>query len=466
MEPIDRLAEIQRELTSRNPENLIDPTLERIRAACELLGDPHRAYTVVHVAGTNGKTTTSRMIETLLREFGLRTGLMTSPHLHDERERIRLNGEPVEIERFIEAYDEIAPYLAVIDERMGQLSYFEALTVLGFAVFADAPVDVAVIEVGLGGEFDASNIVDPVVTVITPIGLDHQQYLGNDLASVARAKAGILKPDAVPVLARQELAAAEVIAARCSELSLPMVREGVEFGILERSIAVGGQLLTVQGMAGVYSDIMLPLHGEHQASNAAVALTAVEAFFGAGLMRARGIDRDSDVSDAWVAIEDASLLDLETVRAGFLNVTSPGRFEVVRRSPTVIVDAAHNPHGAKALVATLTTEFDFRYVVGVVAILADKDARGVLEVLEPAFDEVVVTRNSSPRANDVADLAALAVEVFGEERVHSRSTLAAAADLATELVDAASGEGGVGVVITGSVVTAAEARALYGRATA
>lgn len=444
MTPEDRLAEIQRELLSRNPENKIDPTLDRIRAACEILGDPHRAFPVIHVAGTNGKTTTSRMIETLLRGFGLNTGLMTSPHLHDERERIRLNGEPVDAERYIAAYDEIAPYLQLIDERVGRLSYFEALTVLGFSIFADAPVDVAVIEVGLGGELDASNVVEPLVTVITPIGLDHQEYLGNDLASVARAKAGILKEGAIPVLARQQLAAAEVIAARCAELGLPMVREGLEFGVLDRAIAIGGQLLTIRGLGGDYPEIMLPLHGEHQASNAAVALTAVEAFLSAG---GRALDHD-------------------TVRSAFLEVTSPGRCEIVRRSPTVIVDAAHNPHGAAALANTLETEFDFRRTVGVVAVLADKDAYGVLAALEPVLDEVVVTRNGSPRASSVGDLANIAVEIFGEERVFSAESLARAVDLATELVDLYAGEGGLGIVITGSVVTAAEARALYGRSTA
>ncbi len=466
MEPIDRLSEIQHALLSRNPENQIDPTLDRIRAVCELLGDPQRSYAVVHVAGTNGKTTTSRMIETLLREFGLRTGLMTSPHLHDERERIRLNGEPVEVERFIAVYEEIEPYLAIVDERVGRLSYFEALTVLGFAVFADAPVDVAVIEVGLGGEFDASNVVEPVVTVITPIGMDHQQYLGNDLASVARAKAGILKPDAVPVLARQELAAAEVIAARCAELGLPMVREGVEFGVTNRTLAIGGQLLTLQGLGGSYDEVLLLLYGDHQASNAAVALTAVEAFFGAGIQRLGRDPEDRDARPAWGVIEDPRPLDIETVRAGFLKVTSPGRLEVVRRSPTVIVDAAHNPHGARALSLTLATEFDFEHLVGVVAILADKDVRGVLEALATSIDEVVITRNGSPRTSSIEDLAALAAEVFGEERVHTAPDLAAAAELATGLVDAHLGEGGLGIVITGSVVTAAEARALYGRTTA
>lgn len=439
----DRLAEIQRDLMSRNPENKIDPTLERIRAVCEILGDPHLAYPVIHVAGTNGKTSTSRMIETLLRGFGLSTGLMTSPHLHDERERIRLNGQPVDAERYIAAYEEIEPYLGLIDERIGRLSYFEALTALGFSIFADAPVDVAVIEVGLGGELDASNIVEPVVTVITPIGMDHQDYLGDDLVSVARAKAGILKRSAIPVLARQELAAAEVIAARCAELGLPMVREGLEFGVIERQLAIGGQMLSLQGLGGVYSELLLPLHGEHQAANAAVALAAVEAFFGA-----------------------AGQLDEDVVRSAFLDITSPGRCEVVRRSPTVIVDAAHNPHGASALASTLANEFDFRHTVGVVAILADKDALGVLDALEPVLDEVVVTRNSSPRASSVGDLAALAVEVFGEDRVLTAESLAEAADVATELVDRYAGEGGQGIVITGSVVTAAEARALYGRTTA
>lgn len=436
-----RLQEIRLELLSRNPENKIDPTLDRIRAAAELLGDPHLAYPVIHVAGTNGKTTTSRMIETLLREFGLTTGLMTSPHLHDERERIRINGEPVDAQRFVEAYEEIEPYLGLIDDRVGRLSYFEVLTLLGFTIFADAPVGVAVIEVGLGGELDASNIVEPAVTVITPIGMDHQEYLGDTLEHVATAKAGILKPAAIPVIARQELVAAEVITARAAALGIPLLREGVEYGVVDRHVAIGGQLLTLHGVGGDYTDILLPLHGEHQASNAATALTAVEAFFGA-----------------------TSQLDADIIRAGFANVTSPGRCEVVRRSPTVIVDAAHNPHGARALAAALTDAFDFRRLVGVVAVLAEKDAHGVLGALEPVLDAVVITRNSSPRALDVESLERIAVEIFGEDRVVSAPSLADAAERATELVDSAAfGEGGLGIVFTGSVVTAAEARAMYGR---
>ena len=443
MTPDERLLEIRAELLSRNPENKIDPTLDRIRAAAELLGDPHRAYPVIHVAGTNGKTTTSRMIETLLREFGLATGLMTSPHLHDERERIRLNGEPVDVQRFIDAYDEISPYLGLIDDRVGRLSYFEVLTLLGFVIFADAPVGVAVIEVGLGGELDASNIVEPLVTVITPVGLDHQEYLGNTLTEIARAKAGILKADAIPVIARQQPDVATVITDRCAELGIPMLREGVEFGVVDRQLAVGGQMLTLHGVGGDYEQIVIPLHGEHQASNAAAALTAVEAFFGA-----------------------TRQLDVDVIRSGFLNVTSPGRCEVVRRSPTVIVDAAHNPHGAASLAHTLAEAFDFQHLVGVLAVLAEKDARGLLETLEPVLHEVVITKNSSPRALPVDALHALAVEVFSAERVHRADTLQDAAELATSLVDAHYAEGGLGIVFTGSVVTAAEARAMYGRGSA
>lgn len=440
MTPDERLLEIRAELLSRNPENKIDPTLDRIRAAAELLGDPHLAYPVIHIAGTNGKTTTSRMIETLLREFGLTTGLMTSPHLHDERERIRLNGEPVDVQRFIDAYEEIEPYLGLIDDRVGRLSYFEVLTLLGFVIFADAPVGVAVIEVGLGGELDASNIVQPLVTVITPVGMDHQEYLGNTLSEIASAKAGILKPDAVPVIARQEPDAAAVITARCAELGIPFLREGVEFGVVDRQLAVGGQVVTLHGIGGDYEELVIPLHGEHQASNAAAALTAVEAFFGA-----------------------TRRLDIDVVRSGFANVTSPGRCEVVRRSPTVIVDAAHNPHGAKSLAQTLAESFDFQHLVGVLAVLAEKDARGLLEALEAVVQEVVITKNSSPRALDIDALSEIAVDVFGEDRVHRAASLAAAAELATTLVDAHYSEGGLGIVFTGSVVTAAEARAMYGR---
>ena len=445
---LTRWQQIERELNARWPETKLEPSLDRVRAVVDLLADPQRSYPVIHLAGTNGKTSTSRMIESLLRGFGLRTGLFTSPHLHTMRERIRLDGDPVDLERFVRVYDDIAPYVAMADASSvaaggPALSYFEVLTVLGFATFADAPVDVAIIECGMGGAWDATNVADGQVAVVTPISFDHTDYLGTTLQQIAIEKAGIIKEGASVVLAAQELGAAEVLLARCASVEVLPSREGVEFGVASRTPAVGGQLLSLQAMAGRYDDIFLPLFGAHQAANAAVALAAVESFLGGG----------------------SAALDPELVRAGFATVTSPGRLEVVRRSPTVVVDAAHNPHGARALAAALDEGFDFASLVGVVAVLADKDARGLLEALEPVLTEIVVTRSSSPRATDPDVLAALAVELFGPERVTVEARLAGAIEVAIEradelMVDAA---GGVGVLITGSVVTAAEARALLGR---
>jgi dihydrofolate synthase/folylpolyglutamate synthase len=443
-----RYVAIEAELATRWPESKLEPSLDRVRAVVDVLGDPQAAYPVIHVAGTNGKTSTARMIESLLRAFGLRTGLTTSPHLHTVRERIRLDGEALDLERFVSVYDDIAPYVEAVDRRTVELggprlSFFELLTVLAFAAFADAPVDVAVIETGMGGTWDATNVADGSVAVILPVDLDHQEYLGPDVATIAGEKAGIIKESAAVVLAHQQLEAAEVLLRRSVEVGATVAREGVEFGVVSRAPAVGGQVLSLQGPGARYDDVFLPLFGEHQASNAAVALAAVEAFLGGG----------------------SQSLDPELVRAGFASVTSPGRLEVVRRGPTVVVDAAHNPHGATALAAAIVDGFEFTRLIGVVAVLAEKDARGVLAALEPILAEVVVTRSSSPRAVDPDELAAVAVEVFGQDRVHVAARLSEALDVAVELADEAASElgGGAGVLVTGSVVTAAEARALLGR---
>jgi dihydrofolate synthase/folylpolyglutamate synthase len=435
-------------LNSRWPESKLEPTLDRIRAVVDLLGDPQHAVPVIHVAGTNGKTSTARMIESLLRSLGLRTGLYTSPHLHSVRERIQIDGEPVDLERFVRIYDDIAPYLDLVDQRSAAageplLSFFEVLTAMAFATFADAPVDVAVVEAGMGGSWDATNVADAAVAVITPVALDHMDHLGATITAIAGEKAGIIKPGSSVVLAAQELAAAEVMLRRCVETEATVAREGVEFGVVDRAPAIGGQLLTLQGPAGVYSDVFLPLFGAHQAANAAVALAAAEAFLGGG----------------------GTALNPDLVRAGFAAVASPGRLEVVRRGPTVVVDAAHNPHGARALAAAISDAFEFSALIGVVAVLADKDARGVLEALEPVLTEVIVTRSSSPRATDVDALAAIAVEVFGADRVEVATRLSDALDVAIGRADEAAADlgGGTGVLVTGSVVTAAEARALLGR---
>jgi dihydrofolate synthase/folylpolyglutamate synthase len=443
---------VETELDKRWPETDIEPSLDRIRALTDLLGDPQRAYPVVHVAGTNGKTSTARMIDALLSEAGLRTGRYTSPHLQRATERITLDGAPISRERYVEVYREIQPYIELVDagREPGQpaLSKFEVLTAMAFAAFADAPVEVAVVETGLGGRWDATNVADGAVSVITPIGIDHEEYLGSDLAGIAAEKAGIIKPGSIAVLSTQQAEAAAVLLERCVELGATVARQGLEFGVLRRDKAVGGQLLKLQGLGGAYTDVFLPLHGEHQAGNAAVALAAAEALLGAGA------DRQ---------------LDVDGVRAAFAGVTAPGRLERVRTAPAVLVDAAHNPHGARALAAALTDEFGFRRLIGVVAVLRDKDVTGMLEELEPVLDEVVVTQNGSPRALDVDELAAVAVGVFGGERVTVETRLDDAIEQAVQMAEEVDDEGaslaGGGVVVTGSVVTAGEARVLFGKVT-
>jgi dihydrofolate synthase/folylpolyglutamate synthase len=431
-------------LDHRSPETVMEPSLAKISALVELLGDPHRGYPVVHVTGTNGKTSTARMVDAILTEIGLRTGRYTSPQLQRTTERINVDNRPISAERFVELYKDVLPYVEIIDGRMGQLSKFEVLTAMGFAAFADAPVEAAVVEVGLGGTWDATNVVDGTVAVITPISIDHVQYLGADVLSIAREKSGIIKPGAVAVLAAQDTKVAELLMERCVEVDAQVAREGVEFGVREREIAVGGQRLTLQGLGGQIDDIFLPLHGEHQATNAALALAAAEALVGAGPQQP---------------------LDPDAVRAAFASVRSPGRLERLVSEPgrpTVFADAAHNPAGARALAGALTSDFRFERLVGVLAVLRDKDVRGILAELEPVLQEVVITTNSSPRAMDPDELGALATEVFGSQRVSVEPDLARAVEQAGELAEEG-GASGVGVVITGSVVTAGEARSLFGK---
>lgn len=447
-ELLARFRAVEAELLARWPENRIAPDLSRVTRVLTLLGDPQLATPVIHLAGTNGKTSTARIVESLLRSLGLRTGLYTSPHLHSVRERIQLSGEPLDVAAFVAAYDDVHPYLEIADgqsvaEGGGRLSYFEVLTVLAFATFADAPVDVAVVETGLGGTWDATNVVDSAVAVVTPVDLDHQQYLGDTIEQIAGEKAGIIKSGGRVVLSQQSQPAAEVLLQRVAEVGATVMRDGIDFAVLGRQVAVGGQQVSVQGLAARYDGVFLPLFGAHQAHNAAVALAAVESFVGDG----------------------REVLDEDAVRQGFASVTSPGRLEVVRGGPTVVVDAAHNPHGARALVAAIQDGFTFTHLVGVVAVLDDKDAYGLLLALEPLLAEVVVTASSSPRALDADDLAAVAVDVFGSNRVEVVPRLPEAIEVAVERADEAAAElgGGAGVLVTGSVVTAADARLLLGR---
>ncbi|WP_055485000.1 folylpolyglutamate synthase/dihydrofolate synthase family protein [Streptomyces sp. WMMB 322] len=442
------LRAVEAELMGRWPETRLDPSLDRIRALMDVMGEPQRAYPSIHITGTNGKTSTARMVEALLSTFELRTGRYTSPHVQSITERISVDGAPVSAERFIETYEDVKPFAEMVDAQQPyRLSFFEMLTGMAYAAFADAPVDVAVVEVGMGGSWDATNVIDAGVSVVTPISLDHVARLGDTPEKIAGEKSGIIKKDATVVLAQQPVEAASVVLKRAAEEEATVAREGLEFGVVSREVAVGGQLLTLRGLGGEYPEIFLPMHGAHMAHNAAVALAAVEAFFGVG---ARQVGRDRT-------------LDADIVRQAFASVSSPGRLELMRTSPAVLLDAAHNPAGARATAEAITEAFSFSRLVGVVGPSSDKDVRGLLEAFEPVFAEVVLTRNSTSRAMDVDDLAAVAVEVFGEERVQVEPRLDSALEEAITLAEEEGEYAGAGVLVTGSVITAGEARLLLGK---
>ncbi|MFM7359575.1 MAG: bifunctional folylpolyglutamate synthase/dihydrofolate synthase, partial [Actinomycetota bacterium] len=403
----NKIDEIEQALLNRWPETRINPTLERIALLADLLGSPQLSYPTIHIAGTNGKTTTTRLIDSLCFELGLRTGRFTSPHLESFLERISINGEPISEAAMIATYEDVAPYFQLVDERMShRLSFFEAITGLSFVAFAEHPVDVGIFECGMGGEWDSTNVINAKVSVVTPIGLDHTQYLGDTLTAIATTKSGIIKPGSFAVLARQELDPAQVLMRKCAEVEAIPIREGVEYQVSNRSLAVGGQLISIRGVYGDYEELFLPLHGEHQASNAATALAAVEVFAG------------------------EKKLDEELVRSAFAKASSPGRCEIVHRSPTVIIDAAHNPHGAKSLRKTIENEFDFDSVIGIVAPMGDKDIDGILEEFEAIMTTVIITKNSSHRAAPIDELAAQAREIFGSERVLTKDSLESAVDAA------------------------------------
>jgi dihydrofolate synthase / folylpolyglutamate synthase len=447
--PADSLSyrDVEQAMLARWPETKLDPSLDRIAALCDLLGEPQKAFPVVHLTGTNGKTTTARMVDTLLRGLGLRTGRFTSPHVESMTERISVDGEPLSQERFVQVYLEVLPYADIVDRSGGhRLSFFELVTGMAFAAFADAPVDAAIVEVGMGGTWDATNVADGSVAVVTPIAVDHSRYLGEAPEIIAEEKAGIIKSGAFVVLGQQRVEVAEVLLSRCAEAGATVAREGLEFGVAAREAAVDGQMVTIQGLGATYPDIFMPLHGAHQAHNAACALAAVEAFAGG-----KGLDGG---------------LDLDAVREAFSLVTSPGRLEIVRRSPTVVLDAAHNPHGAHATADAVQEAFSFSPLIGVVGVMADKDVEGLLGAFEPVMQTVVCTQNSTARALSAETLGDIAAGIFGQDRVVVERRLDDAIERAVTLADAGLGDGiglgGGGVLVTGSVITAGEARTLLG----
>ncbi len=437
--------EVEAALLGRWPESRLEPSLDRIRALLELLGDPQRSYPVIQLTGTNGKTSTARMIDALLRSLDLRTGRFTSPHLTSMTERISLDGEPLSEELFVEAFADVAPFLDLVDaDQEHPLSFFETSVAMAYAAFADAPVDAAVVEVGMGGTWDATNVADARVAVITPISVDHAAYLGHDAVTIAQEKAGIIKAGSHVVIAEQEPEVLDVLLQRAATVGATIWREGVDFGVADRLAAVGGQQLSLQGVGARYDEVLLQLHGTFQAHNAVLALAAVEALTG------------------------AKQLDPEVVQAGFGAVSSPGRFEVVRRGPTVIVDAAHNPHGVAASVAALQEEFTFSPLVVVLAVMADKDVEEIVRALEPVASHVVCTQNGSDRCLPAGELGEIVGDVLGDEsRVTVARELPDALEHAITRAETTQGyEGAVGsggVLVTGSVITAGEARLMLAR---
>jgi len=439
--------EVEQALLGRWPETKLDPSLDRIRALCQLLGDPQTNYPVIQLTGTNGKTSTARMIDALLRQLELRTGRFTSPHLQSMTERISIDGQPLDEDAFVDAFADVAAYAQIVDDSAAQsgghpLSFFEVTVAMAFAAFADAPVDAAIVEVGMGGAWDATNVADAAVAVVGPVGVDHAAYLGDDIVAIAGEKAGIIKPGAQVVAAQQDPAVIDVLARRAAEVGATLVIEGADFGVVEQFTAVGGQQVSIQGLGARYDEIFVPLHGAHQAQNMACAIAAVESFLG------------------------GKALPADVVAAAFGEVTSPGRLEIVRRSPTVLLDAAHNPHGVEAAVAAIQQNFNFAPLIGVVAVMGDKDVERMLELLDPALAQIVCTENSTPRSMRAAELAEVADGIFGSDRVIVAPRLDDAVERAIALAETAEGYeealGSGAVLITGSVVTVGEARVLFG----
>ncbi|WP_136056456.1 folylpolyglutamate synthase/dihydrofolate synthase family protein [Microbacterium sp. K24] len=434
----DRADAVYEALLSRAGERWVQPRKERTARILAFLDDPQRTYRVVHITGTNGKTSTARMIESLLRAHELRTGLFTSPHLERFTERIMIDGEPIADEAVADAWDEIEPFVDIVDAELdaagdAPLTFFELLTVLAFVAAADAPIDVLVLEVGMGGEWDSTNTADGDVAVFAPIDIDHADRLGNTIAEIAEVKAGIIKEGAAVVSAQQPAEAAEVLRRVAAERNATIAFEGEEFGLVDQKLAVGGQLLTIRGLAGEYVEEYLPIYGAHQGHNAALAVAAVESLIGGG---SRPIAAD-------------------IITDGLQGATSPGRLQLLGIAPTVVVDAAHNPHGAKALVQALDDSFDFDEWGVVLGILSDKDAAGIIAQLAPAAAHVFATAPDSDRASDADAIADLVEQTGHRATVHD--SLADAADAAREW--AASSDRRA-VVIAGSVVLAGEAIAL------
>lgn len=423
-----RFEEALAELDSRQPERMI-PNLSRITTVAQMLGDPQLAYPTIHVTGTNGKTTTARLIAALGCADGLPTGCYTSPHLDSVTERMSLCEDPIGEEEFAEAYEHLLPYLRMVDESEERVTYFEALTALAYLWFSDKPVSLAVFEVGMGGRWDATNLVAGDVAVVCPISLDHPE-LGSTVAEIAHEKAGIIKEGKTVVCREQPPEALSVIENRCAEVGARLLLEDRDFGVPEMRRAVGGQMVSIRGPHGSFEDVMVPLFGEHAGRHAGAAVAAVEAL----------TDRE---------------LPEEAVREALGSATSPGRLEIVDRHPLTVLDGAHNPAGVHAIAAALLESFAWDEALVVVGVSRDKDVPGIVEGLAALEPRVFATAYEGARAAAPESVAAAcrAAGLAAEPFASIREALAAARQEAGEHTL---------IVVTGSLYTVADARRALG----
>lgn len=441
--------EVEREIMRRPPEhNTTNLDLDRMNLMLDVLGHPEESFRVIHVTGTNGKGSTARMAEAICRAYGMRTGLYTSPHLERINERIAIDGQSLSDDDFVDTWDQVKDLVDLVDMKMEQagkprMSFFEVLTAMAIWKFADAPVDVAVVEVGMGGAWDATNVLNADAAVIGPVDMDHMQWLGDTVEQIAAEKAGIIKPGCTAVIGPQphEQAVMPILEEAAERNHARMLRDGYEMEVVSRAPAVGGQLVTLRTPLGEYAEIPVAKFGEHQAHNALAALAAAEA-----------------------VIPVSGQLNADIVSEALGGVKVPGRIEQVRTSPTIIIDGGHNVNAAEALRTAIEENYDFTQLVGVIAMMGDKQVEEYLGVLEPLLSHVVVTENSwRERVMSAKDLEQVAVRVFGRDRVTCEPDLPDAIQTAVNMVDAEDELGvgyGHGVLICGSFVTAGDARTM------
>lgn len=433
-------SDIYSQLLSRMGEAQPRPRLEPVQRLTDLLGQPQTLYPVILVGGTNGKTSTARAIESLLRAYGLKTGLFTSPHLVSFTERIQIDGENISEDFLAEVWNELQPALEIVDVELRDqgepaITFFEALAALAYSAFADAPVEVAVVEVGMGGEWDATNIIDAEVAVMTPIGLDHVHILGETTTEIARTKSHILKAGKTLVSASQETDVLRVLQEHADTVGATIHAQGKDFVLRSDQGGVGGRIIEVTGITGhEYEGAFIPLFGPHQAENMTLAVAAVEAFLNLG-----------------------TALPTDVLEQGLGQVTSPGRLQPIGIQPLVLVDAAHNPHGAHTLATAMEESFSFEELIVIAGMLDDKDSRGVLEELLSITPNLYLTGIHSDRAMSPDDLAFIAREIRADVNMQVFDELEEAVYEARGWAEEADGRG---VLITGSIVLVGEAISL------